>query len=115
MTSTYKLVNQFKEVCESFLEDWDYVGIRVQEQPEQIGEALTHLSSVWTDGTDTSETINGVSAIDFKKYMSHVNSDNFSGYYGDYVIILGCNYATYGNDDCEIIMQNPTVLQSINI
>jgi len=92
--------------------EYDFIGIRVEEEINQsIGQIVTHKSYVWDDGVQTDELINGVCAIDITqvKYL-----DNFGGYFGKIVYILGSYSAEYGNDCGEIIMRDAVVLDIID-
>lgn len=105
-----------KQIAEAQTEhsNWEYVGIRVQEDAYgvQVGDVMTHKSSIWIDGEMTDETLDGVSAVSVKlaRYMS-----DYESYTGDIAIVLGSNRATYGEDETEIIMRRATVLGIIRL
>lgn len=87
--------------------DFDYVGIRAQEVPATVGEIMSHKSLVWVDGEETEEELNGVSAI---KLNLCKPQNGLYGYPGNWILILGSNAIEYGEDECEIIMEEPVVL-----
>jgi hypothetical protein len=90
--------------------DYDFIGIRVQEfNDKKIGDTLTHRSSVWVDGEETTELLNGVCAVNSKNMNFTFGLSN-GGYSGDVVLILGCNDAERGEDVSEIIMNNPIII-----
>ena len=105
-------IKQIAEAQTARLSEWDYVGVRVQESAYgvQIGDTMTHESNVWLDGEMTDEMLDGVSAVSVK-LARHMN--DFESYTGDVAIILGSNRASYGEDETEIIMRRPTVLEII--
>lgn len=105
-----------KKIAEQLLQkefDYDYVGIRIQEEKtEKIGEIMAHKSYVWDDGEMTDERLNGVCAVDIKQAKALFD---FGGYDGDYIYILGCYHASNGEDAGEIIMTDPIVLDIIEV
>lgn len=105
----YEIAQKVKENS-----DFDFVGIRVQDYfNEKIGDTLTHRSFVWVDGEETEELLNGVCAIDANR-INHTFALSNGGYYGDVVLILGCNgYCEKGADVAEIIMENPVIIDII--
>jgi hypothetical protein len=92
--------------------EYDYIGIRIQEMDAEIGTVMTHNSKTWIDGTETDENLNGVCAID----VTRTNQlTGFGGYFGNYILILGSYNATYGEDQCELIMQDAIILKTIKV
>lgn len=102
-------IKQIAAAQTAHLSEWDYVGVRVQEDAYgvQVGDTMTHESNIWIDGEMTDETLDGVSAVSVK-LAKHMN--DFESYTGDVAIILGSNRASYGEDETEIIMRAPVVL-----
>lgn len=91
------------------LEDqFAYLGIRVQEETYglNVGDKIVHNSSVWVDGVETDEELDGVCATNYNGGVYLAQNE----YFGRYVLLLGDNRAEYGEDDGEIIMYCPTVL-----
>jgi len=87
-------------------EGYEWVGIRVQEQPFELG-GLNHRSSVWVDGDETGELLDGLCAIDYR----HLH--NAQSYYGDHMAIIAGNRATWGDDPGEIIIEDAVVVEII--
>jgi hypothetical protein len=107
---------QIKQVAKD-VEDrgynYDYVGIRIEEEVNSvIGTILDHQSSVWEDGNELDEKLNGVCAIDIDR-VKELSNVAYNGYLGNIVLILGSEHAEYGEDAGEIIMENPVVLDII--
>ncbi|GHU42113.1 hypothetical protein FACS1894111_05490 [Clostridia bacterium] len=97
--------------------DYEYVGVRTQEEPFEIGE-IEHLSKVWIDGEETEELLDGISVTDFESemvIMHGVDHTTRSGYYyGEHIAIVCGNFATYGQDEGEIIINNAVVMEVIS-
>ncbi len=87
--------------------DYETIGVRVQEQPFELG-SIEHLSHVWDDGEDTGEELGGIccTAIDL---LDAVDCE----YYGDHVAIIGGSLNSYGEDAGEIIIEDAEVLAII--
>lgn len=108
-------IDNIQDIIAQHAGDYEYVGIRIQEMPSEVGKELTHNSHVWDDGEDTGEEIDGVCAIDPKQiqYLSRMEIN--MGYFGEYILIIGSDYAQHGADPAEIIMKKPTVLACIDL
>lgn len=104
---------EIKAIIDKHYEDYDYIGVRIQETPEDVGTTITHLSHVWEGEEDTGDLLDGVCAVDVEQMERISELDRESGYFGTYAIILGANYATYGDDAAEIVMRDPEVLGCI--
>lgn len=104
-------IKQIKELANGYkkVKGYKYIGIRVQDQSAEIGDTITHLSNNWIDGKMTDAKLNGVCAVKVQKYQINLR-DQFSGYEGDTVIILGSQTAKNGYDEGEIVMHSPVVL-----
>jgi len=101
---------------EEIMEDtgvyYEYIGLRTQDTPFELG-SLDHTSSVWIDGTETDELLDGVCVTDLQSqhtpsYLSKMV------YYGKYTAIIGGNRATRGEDLGELIISDPVVLVILN-
>ncbi len=101
-----KHINEIK--AKNFDYGFDYIGIRVQEEPAIEG-ILNHQSVQWTNGEETDEKLNGVCAINVNDDVNHLI--NYQGYHGDWLLLLGSNNIEYGEDDGEIIMIDPYVIE----
>jgi len=55
----------------------------------------------WEGEEDTGDLLDGVCAVDVEQMERISELDRESGYFGTYAIILGANYATYGDDAAE--------------
>lgn len=80
---------------------YGYIGIRVQEEPFELGE-MDHFSHIWDNGDDTGIELNGVCATD-------INSTMAPEYYGDHIAIICGNCAEFGEDVGEIIIRDAVV------
>lgn len=89
-------------------EQFAYLGVRVQDETYglSVGDKIVHSSSVWVDGVETAEELDGVCATMYNDGVYLTQNE----YFGKYVLLLGDNKAEYGEDDGEIIMYCPTVL-----
>lgn len=95
-------------------DDWGYswLGVRTQDVPFNLG-ALDWESQTMHDDEPTGEMLGGVSATDVETSQRYTHAEgrlNFESYFGNYVAILGSDYASYGDDVGEIIMVDPEVL-----
>ncbi|RLC88744.1 MAG: hypothetical protein DRJ03_01450 [Chloroflexi bacterium] len=110
-----KEIKQIAQKVISENHDYDAVGIRMQDELHglEIGDKIEHKSYIWIDGERTDDTLDGVSAVDAE--MAAQYNLGFGYYAGEYILILGGNYYSHGEDDGEIIMQAPTVINIIKI
>lgn len=99
---------KMKIEIEKHHENYNYIGIRVQEEPFELGP-IDHNSHVWIDGEDTGEELPGISAINAEKWQ-----ENKTHYYGDHIAIIGSNSITYGEDVDEIVMEDAEVLEVLS-
>ena len=113
MYTSKKVQKIAKAEYPKYVDQYDYIGIRVQEGTYgvQVGQTVSHCSSVWDDGKQTGALLDGICAVNAKIAAQY--NLGFGAYSGDTVMILGSNYVSYGEDDSEIIMRNPTVLAII--
>ena len=112
-------VKQIKQLAEKYLDQYDIVAIRTQEEQFSIGE-LNHISSVWIDGEETSDKLDGISATNINTYdinalkMHSCENTPYSGFYfGDYQAIICGNSYTIGEDAGEVIIHDPVVVEII--
>ena len=103
-----EMIRLGREALAKYGDQYEYIGVRVQHHPEEVGNIMTHLSHEWDDGHDTGEELNGISAIDAT--ANYLFNSRFS-YLGRYILILGADYREHGYDDGEIIMDSPVVLE----
>lgn len=97
-------------IIAKYYDDYDYIGVRVQETPEDIGTTMTHISHDWDSEEDTGDLLDGVCAIDAEQMRRVSELERETGYFGTYALVMGADYATYGEDAAEIIMRDPVVL-----
>lgn len=101
---TPEMIDRAKTIAANPYRDYEYVGIRVQDSiPFEMGE-MSHVSNVWIDGDDTGEELPGVCVIDARLAHLAVN------YFGDHAAIVCGNHAEYGEDDGELIISDPVVV-----
>ena len=55
--------NRIKEIIDKYELDYNYIGIRVQEEEFELG-SMDHVSKVWVDGDETDEELDGVCVMD---------------------------------------------------
>lgn len=92
------------EIANELFYDYEIIGVRVQEEPFELGE-MDHRSHIWVDGDDTGEELNGVCVIkhDALKYADD--------YFGNHIAIVAGNRYTYGEDPGEVILEDPVVVE----
>jgi hypothetical protein len=102
------------KIAEKYIDEYEHIGIRIQEMPSEVGKELTHNSHIWDDGNDTGEELDGVCALEWEQFNRLDMFALATGYAGPYVLILGTySNVEYGNDPAEIIMRSPVVLACI--
>lgn len=111
-----KQIRQLAEQLKQKEYDFEYIGIRVQEEigNSKIGYIVRHKSNVWDDGNMLRKKLNGVCAIDINNAKMLSNVD-YNGYMGNIILVLGCNEVEYGEDAGEIIMQHAKILDIIKV
>jgi hypothetical protein len=91
--------------------EYETIAIRTQEQSFELG-AIDHQSSVWDNGTETGDLLDGISATTIKSDAGMAQHHN--GYYfGSHTAILGCQRSEMGEDIGEVIMEDAVVLYII--
>lgn len=101
---TPEMIAHVKDMVADPYRDYEYVGIRVQDDvPFELGE-MFHVSHVWVDGDDTGEELPGVCVIDGRK------AELSASYCGNHAAIICGNHAEYGEDPGELIISDPVVL-----
>lgn len=101
---------QIIERIEELLYDYEFVGVRVQEQPFELGE-VDHKSKVWVDGDETEEDLPGLCTLRIRsagEARDIVDTACILYGYGDYHCAIVCgNQGEYGEDAGEIILADP--------
>ena len=101
------------EIVEKLTCEYDYVGIRIQEEPFCLGP-ICHDSSVWEDGEKTDTKLDGICAVRVDADNAETRyADSSRYYYGDHAAILVSYRAEYGDDANEIIMKDAEVAHII--
>ena len=90
--------------------EYEYVGIRVQEQEFELGE-ITHKSHNW-GYNDNYETVDFGEELD-GICCTRLEEAEKSEYFGDHIAVICGNHATFGEDDGEIIIEDPVVVKII--
>lgn len=108
------IIKRIAEGAKNHLGNYDYVGVRVQTDlfGAAVGKILNHESNDWEDGVILDTTVGGVCAVSVT--LAH-HMGKWGGYDGRFALVLGCNYAVYGQDGEEIIMRNPVVLEILEL
>lgn len=108
-----------KKLTEKIVEDQEfaYYGLRVQENDsEKIGGIIEHTSKNFGGDFEGSEKdgedLDGVSSIKIDS-VSEVNQ--FGGYEGKIMYLLGADEGEYGYDPGEFIMKDAKVLAKIKV
>ena len=104
-----QIKEDIKNIAEELSEEYEYVGIRIQDVPFELG-ALNHNSRVWVDGEETEEELNGACAISVTARGWERLVDM---YYGDHIAIIVGDTAKYGEDAGEIIIEDAEVVRII--
>lgn len=99
------LMNKINAAVEEYDWDYEYIGVRVQDEPFEAGE-IDHASHVWVNGEETEEELNGICAKNARNYF-----DDGTVYFGDHVAIICGNRAEFGEDDGELIISDPVVVE----
>lgn len=107
MMMTSEMIKKINCLADEMDLNWnyDYVGVRVQEQEFELGE-IDHISHVWDDGDDTGEERNGIC-------VCKLDSLGINEYFGDHVAIICGNSAEYGQDVGELIISDAEVVAVI--
>ena len=104
---------EIKRSAEKFFDDYEYVGVRTQEPPFELG-TINHCSSVWINGEESSEELDGICVTNAHSKAVKYHSDdaffNFK-YFGTHIAIICGNIGEYGEDDGEIIIKDPIVVK----
>lgn len=111
-------IKELRAMADQYSGDYNYVGVRTQEEPFELGE-MEHVSSVWADGNETDEELNGICVTDLNTPFDsalrmHTDSDPLCGFYfGDHKAIIAGDSAEYGEDPGEIIISDPVVVEIV--
>lgn len=90
-----------------FDEGYTYAGVRVQEQPFELGE-MDHESVRWVDGEETGEGLGGVCVTDINDLATSHR------YLGDHAAIVCGNSMEWGEDPGERIIHDPVVVMVLS-
>ena len=106
-------IRQLAELGKKYQDDYEYVGIRVQEQAFELGP-IYHCSNVWDDGEMTEIELNGICTIDIDHVegaMYKLGKCEYWPYRGYHVAVIVGNRATYGEDLGELVIEDPVVVE----
>lgn len=108
MKLTASIIENIRKIIDEQEIDFDYgcVGVRVQEEPFELGE-IDHISHIWDNGDDTGEELDGICA-------TNSNALEYAPeYFGDHIAIIAGNNISYGEDAGEIIIKDAVVVAII--
>lgn len=105
MKVTSEMVSRAKEIASDPYREFEHIGIRVQDDYTFELGMLNHVSHIWDDGDDTGEELPGVCVIRADR------AELANTYYGDHIAIIGGNHIEYGEDDGELIVSDPVVIE----
>ena len=106
----------FRIATDPFERKYSTYGIRRQEMPfEPEGEEMLHTSSLWEDGEQTEDELDGVCALWLGAYKNIEEAIEASAvYYGEHVAIIASNSSEWGEDENEVILTEPFVIAIIS-
>ncbi len=104
MMLTADVIAKVKEMANDPYREYEYIGVRVQEQEFELGE-MDHVSHVWDNGDDTGEELNGVCALKADAL------ELAEMYFGEHAAIIAGNSIEYGEDVGEIIISDAVVIE----
>jgi hypothetical protein len=108
--TSYKDLRSIAEQLPEY--DYPVVGLRVQKvlyRGEKIGKTIKHISNNWEDGNMLSSKIDGICAVS----SALTSNEDYAGYSGNVVLVLGSDNADTGNDYHEIIMRDAVIIDVI--
>lgn len=112
-------IAEIREIAKKYEGEYEVIAIRTQDtEPFKLGE-MDHESKVWEEGEETNEYVGGVCATDvfssgIRMHSSEYGQVAYCGYYfGDYQAIIAGNHYKLGEDDGEIIISDPIVLEIV--
>lgn len=113
-----ELLKAIAAVKDEYFYYYTYIGVRTQEKEFDLGE-IDHCSSVWVDGEETDDTLDGISCtnVNSPAVVAHCEEgmgSRFGVYFGDHVALIGSNDAEYGEDEGELIMRDAVVLKILS-
>lgn len=103
------------EIVEELKWEYEWVGIRVQEEEFELGP-IYHDSSVWVDNEETEYKLDGICAVRVDEdNVDRRYADSCRHYYGAHAAILVSNRVEYGEDENEIVMKDAEVAYIIRL
>ena len=105
-------IDVFDESKDPFSRQYSCYGIRRQDVKfEDEGGVMTHTSSVWEDGEETDEELDGVSALCLDRYDSLDKAIEASRqYFGVHLAIIASDSYMWGQDEDEVVLEDPVVI-----
>lgn len=92
--------------------EYGFVGLRIQDVPFELG-SMEHVSRRWADGEETEEELPGVSAVAASMARRVFLKPFPVEYFGNHVAIIAGDKIEYGEDEGEIIIADPVVIEII--
>ena len=109
---TDETIKKINGLAESLYEEYELIGIRIQDVPFELGE-MSHVSHIWDDGRDTGEELDGICAINIMdKYNNW--TERINHYLGEHMAIICGNIGYSGEDLGEIVIEDPIVIEIIS-
>lgn len=109
-------INEIRKIAEKYEDEYEYVAIRTQEEPFEIG-VIEHVSSLWDNGDETEVKLNGISGTMVKSEAVQMHCDKgyrYGHYFGDHHAIICGNRAEYGDDVGEVVISDAVVVEVLS-
>lgn len=110
-------VAEILKAAEKYADEYDYIGIRTQEVPFELG-SVDHDSSVWEDGEETNGCLDGISVTSIKSKAVVMHSSEASvrsgRYFGKHAAIIVGSCSGYGEDEGELILRDAEVVEILS-
>ena len=105
-------IDAFEESRDPFSKRFSCYGIRRQEPEfESEGDVMAHTSSVWEDGEETDEELDGVSALCLDRFKNLDEAIEASKvYFGSHLAIIASDGYTWGQDEDEVVLEDPVII-----
>lgn len=101
------LIEKIKSRIEELKEDFDFIGVRMSDNPEENIECRSY---VWEDGEQTEEQLRGLCTVAHDRGWE----DLIGAYHYDYIyIVAGDNWSENGNDFGELVIE-PEIVERVN-
>jgi len=88
-------------ICYAYDMEHEYIAYRIQDEPAELGARL-EPSRVWVDGDPTDELLDGTCGC--------TKRESLSIYHGRYLVTMGGDHRSWGEDKDEVILRDAVVL-----